>query len=123
VPAVEVGHDRNRAAVGRLVASVAVTPVRPAGRVRPVERLVHRQQVREEVAVPVDEAVDPLDSYRPAPVGLDRERRVVEGAQVARRAVAPDRGLPETRARWQDLLLELAHGDLVVVDPRPARRR
>ena len=43
--------------------------------VRPVQRRVDRQQVRSEVAIGVDEVVDPLDPHRPLPRRLDRERR------------------------------------------------
>jgi hypothetical protein len=42
---------------------------------------------------------------------------------MVHRAVAPHRRLPDTRARRQDLLLELAHRDLVIVDTSRAPLR
>ena len=54
-----------------------------------------------------------------APRRLDRERRIVERLRVVDRAVAPHLGRAETHRRREDLLLELANADPVVVD-RPA---
>ncbi len=116
VAAVQVGDDRHRPSVGVLVAAVPVAALRATGRVGPVKRLVDRQQVRPEVAVRLDEVVDPLDAHRPPPRGLDRERRVVERLGVVDRPVAPDRRRVQPHACRQDVLGELAHRDLVVVD-------
>ena len=117
VAAVEVGHDRHRAAVRVVVAAMPIAAVDAAGRVGPVERLVDRKQVRPEAAVRLHELVDPLDAHWPTPRRLDREGRIVERLRMVDRAVAPHLGRAQTHPRRQDLLLELAHPDPVVVDP------
>ena len=116
VPAVEVGHDRHRPAVWRLIGAMVVAPGVAAGRIGPVQRLVDGQQVRQEPALCVHQAVDPLDPDRPAPARLDGERRVVERARVVDRPIAPHRGRRQAHARRQDALAELTHSDLEVLD-------
>jgi hypothetical protein len=88
-----------------------------------VQRLVDRQQMRQEPALRVDQAVDPLDPDRPAPARLDGERRVVEGAGVVDRPIAPHRGRGQAHARRQDALAELTHSDLEVLDAPAAPPR
>ena len=95
-----------------------VAPVDAAGRVRPVERRIDRQEVRQVVAVGVHQLVDPLDLDRAPELRLDRERGCVVEEQAAGDAgldgpVAPDRR--GGQAGRQDLLRELAHRDLVDV--------
>ena len=116
VAAVEMSHDGDGAGVRRLIAAVLIATLRAAGRIGPVQRLVHGEQMRSEVAARLDEAVDPLDAHGPAPVGLDRERGVVERAGVVHRSVTPDRCRPQPHAVRQDPLPELPYRDLVVVD-------
>ena len=103
-----------------------VTPGGAAGRVGPVQRRVDRQQVGQVVAVGVDQVVDPLDPHRPVVLGLDGQRRGVV-QQQAPVALGGDRAVaPHGRLRHpgrQDLLGELLHRDLVVVDPLAARHR
>ncbi len=79
-----------------------------------MEGRIDGQQVREVVPARVLQVVDPHDAHRGVPSRLDGEGRRVVAAGVPRRAVAPDRG-GRKRGR-QDLLGELAHRDLVVVD-------
>src|SRR6266511_4928975 len=62
--AVEVRDDRDRTRVragGAVEAGSAVPTGDPARRVRPVQGRIHGKEVREEVAVRVDQIVDPLD--------------------------------------------------------------
>ncbi len=123
VPPMQVRHDRYRPRVPGRIGAVRVRSVRTAGGIGPVQSLVDRQQMRQVVPVRVHEPVDPLDPHRLAPAGLDREGGVIEGAWVVGRAVAPD-GRRQAHGRGQDVLLELAYGDLVVVDAlRPRRRK
>ena len=104
-----VGERRARVAAGRA-----------ARRVGPVQRRVDRQQVRQVVAVGVLQVVDPLHPHRrvpPAPrwsatARCGCSRPLLLGRRHG--AVAPDRG--RRAARGQDLLRELPHRDLVVVD-------
>jgi hypothetical protein len=117
VAAMEVGDDRDRAPVGVMLGAMRIAALGPARRVRPVKRLVDRQQVRPEPAVGLQQLVDPLDAHGLAPRRLDRERRVVERLRVVDRAVAPHLGGAEPRHSREDLLLELADPDPVVVDP------
>ena len=122
--AVHMGDHRNGADVsaGRRLPGEVRTCVAPHGATRwvgPVQGLVDRQEVRQIVAARIPQVVDPHDACRAAGLGLDGERgRVVqEQALVARgphRAVAPHRRLRV--AGRQDLLRELLHRDLVVVD-------
>ena len=100
-----------------------VRPRRATGRVRPVQRLVDRKQMRQVVPVRVHELVDPLDSNGLAPRRLDHERRVVEAARMVDRAVASHRRRLQPHALRQDVLPELPDGDLVVVDAPRRRRR
>jgi hypothetical protein len=90
-----------------------------------MERRVDRQQVGQEVAGGVDKLVDPLDPHRPVVLSLDRQRRGVvdpHGPAALRRGrtVAPHGRSRETRG--QDLLGELPHRNLVVVDRLATRR-
>ena len=125
--AVHVRDDRHRACVraGCLRERRAAVPIGcAAGWVRPVQGLVDGKQMREVVPAPVDEVVDPLHTNRPVPRRLDRERGGVVDEQrtaVLRRdrAVPPDRGLRE--ACGENLLLDLPHRDLVVVEGLAAR--
>jgi hypothetical protein len=138
IPVAVIGHadgtvdmrdDRHRARVGagsRVERGPHVAAFRPARRVRPVQRLVDREQVRQILPVVVDEVVDPLDSDGPIHLRLDRQRRrmVEQQAALARRlyrAVPPDRG--HGVAPRQDLLLNLPHRDLVVVGRLAARHQ
>ena len=115
VAAMQVGDDRHRPHVRGRVNRFRVGAAGPAGRIRPMQRLVDRQQMPKVVAVRVDELIHPLDADRRRPLRLDRESRVVEACRVVDGAVAPDRRrLPH--APGKDVLLELPHGDLVVVD-------
>ena len=116
VAAVEMSHDGDGARIGRLIAAVLVATLGAPGRIGPVQRLIDGEQVWAEVPARLDEAVDPLDAHRTAPVGLDRERRVVERAGMVHRPVTPDRCRPQPHAVRQDPLPELPHCDLVVVD-------
>ena len=122
--AVHVGDHGHRAGVrsrGLDEARPGVASRETAGRVGPVQRRVHRQQVRPELAAGVLEVVDPLDPHRPARLCLDGQRRRVVQQQppVAGGfdgAVAPHGGgRKAVRPGRQDLLLELLHRDLVVV--------
>ena len=120
--AVGVGDDRHRARVRpgrRRELRSHVTPVGAAGRVGPMQGRVDRQQVGPEVAVGVDEVVDPLDPHRPVALGLDRQRRGVVQQQTPL-ALGRDRPIPPHRRgrhpRRQNLLGELTHRNLVVVD-------
>ncbi len=88
-----------------------------------MKRLVDGKKMRQVVPVRVHELVDPLDTHRSTPTGLDRERGVVEAARLVGRAVAPDRRRLQPHALWKDELPELADGDLVVVDALHRRRR
>jgi hypothetical protein len=86
-----------------------------------VEGGVDGEEVREVIAGGIDEFVDPLDADGASPPGLNGEgggvveeesaASVVTGAECA---VAPDGG--GGIAGGEDLLGELADGDLVVVD-------
>jgi hypothetical protein len=75
--------------------------------------------VRQVLARTVDQLVDPLDADRRVEFGFNRQRRCVEHQRtaacgVSRRAISPHR---RHRHAWrEDLLFELAHRDLVVVD-------
>jgi hypothetical protein len=80
-----------------------------------MEGRIHREEMREEVATGVDQAVDPLDPDRPVEVGLDGKGGIVERARVIHGPVAPHRC--HRQAGRQDLLPELLDGDLVVIDP------
>jgi hypothetical protein len=83
-----------------------------------MERLVDRQQVRQEVfRVRVLQVVDPLDPHGPVDLGLDGPGRIAEGRRVVCRAVTPDRGLRERAG--EKLLLELTDRDLIVIDAAP----
>jgi hypothetical protein len=133
-----VGHDRNGARIGsgrRVEPRSGVATRQSAGRVCPVERRVDREKMRQVVLVRVHELVDPPDPDRPVPACLDRERWSVMEQEPAAR-VAGDRAIaPYGRGRhagWQDLLRQLPHRDLVVVDrlaaplgdrPRPRHDR
>ena len=82
--------------------------------------------MRQEVPVRVHQLVDPLDPHRPVPACLDRERRgVVEEQPTV--ALRRDRAVPPHRRRrqpsGQNLLRELPHRDLVVVDRLSTRPR
>ena len=120
--AVHVGDHRNGARVragclGEGRSGVAAGHA--ARRVGPVQRWIDREQMRQVVPVRVREVVDPLHADRPVHLRLDRERRRVVQEQAARArrlhgAVAPDRR--RGQACGQDLLRELRHRDLVVVD-------
>src|SRR5512138_3428867 len=77
--------------------------------------------MRQIVAIGVHQFIDPLDTDRSARLRLDGEGgRVMQqqtcGAFRFDRAITPDGGLG--KARWQDLLLKLLHGDLVIIDLR-----
>jgi hypothetical protein len=77
---VDMGDHRDRAGVRawrRLKGRTRVTPVHPAGRVRPVERRIDRKEMRQVIPVRVDQVVDPPDPDRPLPLRLDGERRGV----------------------------------------------
>jgi len=124
---VEVGIRRGGGHVGapgQVGLRVGALAAQLAG-IRPVERRVHREEVRQVVAIGVHELVDPLDPDRGADLGVDGEGRSVEqplqGLTLAvsgDRPVAPHGGL--RTARGQHLLVELPDGDLVVVDVAPA---
>ena len=142
--AVQVGDDRHRAPVRRvlrrrvgvlagrhedaagevrlLVGRPMAVPVRQPLGVRPVQARVDREEVRQRSAVDVDEVVDPPDPHRDPDGGLDgQRRRVVQCGSGTRRTVAPH----GRQGQWrrQHGLLELPHGDLVVVGaPRPPPR-
>src|SRR6266545_2450193 len=84
-----------------------------------MQRRVDREQMRQVVSVPVREVVDPFHPHRPVHLRFDRERRRVVEEQAARArrlhsTVAPDCRRGQTCR--QDLLRELLHRDLVVVD-------
>ena len=124
--AVHVRHDRHRAGVrpGRAVERRSHVASRDAaGRVGPVQRRIDGQQVGQERRARIGriepQLVDPLHAHRPLPLGLDRERRRVVDQQALLgcrldRPVAPDgRG---RLTGGQDLLRDLPHRDLVVVD-------
>jgi hypothetical protein len=119
---VHMRDDRDRPGVGagRLRKGRSAVPADGASRrVGPVQRRVDREQMGQVAAVVVHELVDPLDADRPVPLGLDRERGSVvqEQAALALRGfppVAPHRRRRQTRR--EDLLRELPHRDLVVVD-------
>ena len=75
--------------------------------------------MRQVIPVRILEVVDPFHPHRPVHLRFDRERRRVVQEQAARARrlhspVPPDRR--RGQARGQDLLLELLHRDLVVVD-------
>jgi hypothetical protein len=126
---VHVGDDRHRTGVrtrGFGERGPVISPSCSAGRVRPVQCLVDRQQVRQVVPVRVDQLVDPLDPDRPVPLGLDRERGCMmkQDPLLARRldgSVSPYRRRRESGR--QDLLLELPHRDLVGVGRFSTRQR
>jgi hypothetical protein len=63
--AVNVSDNRHRPPVGVLIGTLRVAALYATRRVRPVQGLVDRQEMWQEVALPVDEAVDPLDPNRP----------------------------------------------------------
>ena len=120
--AMHVRDDRHRARVGargRRERRPAVTVIGAAGRVRPVQRRIDRQQMRQERPVRVHQLVDPLDPHRPVPHRLDRERGGVVDQQptvaLRRFRAVPPHGRCR-QPRGQDLLRELPHRDLVVVD-------
>ena len=95
VAAVHVGDDRHRTAVrprGASERGLRIPARRATRRVRPVQCRVHRKQVRPEVPVPVDQAVDPRHPHRAPVPRLDREGGGVERARVVHRPVAPDGG-------------------------------
>ena len=125
---VDVGHHRDRAGIGAgrfTEGRASVASIQSAGWVRPVERRIDRKEMRKVVPVRIDQVVDPLDPDRPLPASLDGERRGVVDQQstvaITRdRAVAPDRR--RRHAGRQDLLRELPHRDLVVVDRLAALR-
>ena len=124
VAAVHVGDDRHRTAVpprGASEPGLRITSRRAARRVRPVQGRVHRKQVRPEVPVPVDQAVDPRHPHRAPVPRLDREGGGVERARVVHRPVAPDGG--RRQIAREHLRPELADRDLVVVDPAPRGER
>jgi hypothetical protein len=113
----EVSDDRHRAGArtGRRVErGTAVAPVLTSRRVGPVEGRIDQEQVWQEVAALVDQVVDPFRPHGNAHLGLDGERRVVEGLRMGD-GPAPDGG--GGQARRQDLLAELADGDLVIANP------
>ena len=124
----QVGHQGD----GTLVRSwdrrerrATVTSRDSSGRVGPVEGGVDGQQVGKEVSPVVKEVVDPLHTDRTTHVRLDGQgRRVVEEQCVLRGRghgpVSPHCGCGERRR--QDLLRELTHRDLVVVDILSADR-
>ncbi len=110
-----VGHDGDWARIGIVAHAVRVGG--PKG-IRPVQGLVHRQEVRCSA-----QAVHPVDHRRFPPVVFDGEGGVEvpisQGGLYTVGAVAPNGRHTEvstwhTGHIWQDLLLELLHGDLVV---------
>ncbi len=139
---VYMGDDGHGTLVAVLVGSRAIGPGRPLPallrRVRPVHRLVDRQQMIEVVAVLIHQVVDPAHVDRGIRCSLDGVGRVVElgigrrrdtacGCGIGRGAIAPYRGGGEPvvtpvdgipNAPWQDLLLELPYRDVVVVETR-----
>ncbi len=115
-PAVQVRGDRHRSSVpaGRGGERRARVPARrPARRVRPVQRRVHRQQVGQVAPVPVDELVDPHDADGTAGPGLDGPGGRGEAPGMIRRTVPPQRG--GRAAGRQHLLPELPDADDVAV--------
>ena len=114
VPAVQVRDSGHRAHVGRLRRTAAIPTQKTTGWVGPVQCLIDGEQVRQETAVSVHEVVDPSGADRHVVPGLDGGARVAEAARVPHGAIAPHGGL--WVGRREDLLLELAHGDLVVID-------
>jgi hypothetical protein len=118
VSAVQVRDDWNRTRVRRRIMAVHVPAHRSSGRIRPVKCLVHWQQVRQVVAVGVDQLIDPFHARAPIRSRFDRERRITKRAAIAERAVSPDGCL--RKRRREDLLIELSHTDRVVVRRRVA---
>ena len=120
--AVNVRDDRNRPLVWAwrlLELGSLVSSLRAPGRVRPMKGRVDREEMRQVVPVRILEVVDPLHPHRPVHLRFDRERRRVVKEQAARArrfhsTVAPDRR--RGQACGEDLLRELLHRDLVVVD-------
>ena len=88
-------HVRSRCRVER-GASVAALPA--ARGIGPVQGRIDGEQVRQEIALAIDQFVAPLDAHLSVPIGLDGERRVIEGAAFGDSAwkidgtVAPHRG-------------------------------
>ena len=78
------------------------------------------KQVWQVPAVRVDQPVDPLDPDGSVPLGLDGHRRRVVQQQWILAAGAIDRAVPpdpsRRKAGRKDLLRELPHRDLVIVD-------
>ena len=120
--AVHVRDHRHGAAVGArglVEGGSRVAVLLASGWIRPVQRGVDRQQMGQVVALIVEQVVDPLDPHRPIPSRFDRERGRVVEQQPARAVrshgtVAPYGG--RRQAGREDLLRELPHRDLVVVD-------
>ncbi|NTV97468.1 MAG: Vps62-related protein, partial [Thiobacillus sp.] len=114
--AVHVRHGRHRARVrawrGRKRRPRVASGL-SAGRICPVQRRIDCKEMRQMVAVGIDQLIDPFHAHRHAPSRLDGEGRVVEGARMVDRTVAPDgaRAVPGRK----DLLPKLPHRDLIVV--------
>lgn len=79
-------HDGNRTGVLVLTPSTAIRPWRAIvailRRVCPVEGLVYRQEMGQEVAVPVGEVIDPLHPDAFVDLCLDGKGRVTETSRV-----------------------------------------
>src|SRR5512132_1224833 len=90
-----------------------------------MQRRVDGQDMGQEVAASVDQAVEPLEPDRSVEGGLDSEGRVVECTGVVYRAIAPH--CRHRHSCRQDLLSELPDRDFIVVNlPAPGaghRRR
>jgi hypothetical protein len=111
-----MGHDRHRSTVDVRIRAAHVAARHAARRIRPVQRLIDRQQVRQTGALVVDELIDPFHAHHPRGPGFERRRRVMEGRRIGQRSISPHRG-PSQRRR-KDLLRELAHANRVVIGGR-----
>jgi hypothetical protein len=114
-----MGHDRQRASIACWVQAVHVAARYTAGRVRPMERLIHGQQMRKLTAIAIDKLIRPGHTGPTLRCRFNRERGIIESERVRYRPITPDRS-PHV-GRRQDLLRELPYGNGVVVGRRIAR--
>ena len=119
-------RDWTRVSSGRLR---KVGPRIPAGdaarRVRPMQRRVDWQEMRQVVGLGIHKIIDPLDTHWPVMHCLDRQRRRVMHEQRLITLCLDGAVTPHRRHRKscrQDLLADLPHRDLVVVHWLAARQ-
>ena len=103
VAAVQVGHDRHRAGVGRRACALNVrracrVPSLPPGGLAQCSVGSTGSRCGRKLPLRVHQVVDPLHPHRPPVPGLDGEGGVVERTRGVHRAVAPDRRLGEAAA-------------------------